>query len=84
MKELSGPARASGLEEVRKTSELKMKRDLEITYVDADGNPLVGEPIKLTFHDGIQREVALDGSGTAKVKNVPLGPINAKQPKRKK
>jgi type VI secretion system secreted protein VgrG len=84
MKDLSGPTRADGLEEVRKTGELKIKRDLEMSYVDADGNPLVGEPIKLTFHDGVQRNVSLNGSGKAMIKNVPLGPINATQPNRKK
>jgi len=82
-KELAGPVSVSSPELAMKVSELKLKRDLEIEYVDADGNRLTDEPIALRFASGAEKAVVLDDSGKAVIKNVPLGPFGAKQPQRK-
>ena len=82
-KELAGPVSVATPEIAHKVSELNIKRDLEIEYVDADGNPPTGEPIDLIFGRDIKQKVTLDGSGKATVKNVPLGQLTANQPKRK-
>jgi type VI secretion system secreted protein VgrG len=66
-----------------KVSELNIKRDLEIEYVDADGNVLTDEPITLRFSSGVEKKAVLDSSGKAVIKNAPLGPFGAKQPRRK-
>jgi hypothetical protein len=66
-----------------KISELEIKRDLELEYVDADGNALTEEPISLKFSDNKKYDIILDDSGKATVKNAPLGPFRAEQPKRK-
>lgn len=82
-KELTGPVSVSGMEMAMKISELYIKRDLEIQYVDADGNVLADEPICLKFSDGSEKQTVLDGSGTSVLKNIPLGPFGAKQPRRR-
>jgi type VI secretion system secreted protein VgrG len=82
-KELAGPVSVPTVEIANKIHELNIKRDLDIEYVDADGNAPVGEPIDLMFNDGLKKNVVLDGSGKATLKNVPAGPIFAAQPKRK-
>jgi type VI secretion system secreted protein VgrG len=82
-KELVGPVSASSADIAMKISEMNIKRDLEIEYVDADGNVLADEPIEISFSDDISKKVTLDGSGKAKLENVPLGPLRAKQPKRR-
>lgn len=82
-KELAGPVSVSSPELAMKVSELNIKRDLEIEYVDADGNALTDEPISLRFSSGIEKKAVLDGSGKALIKNAPLGPFGAKQPRRK-
>jgi type VI secretion system secreted protein VgrG len=51
--------------------------------VDADGNVLPDEPIAMHFSNGVDKKVTLDDSGKATIKNAPLGPFRAKQPKRK-
>lgn len=82
-KELSGPVSVPGADIAMKISELNMKRDLEIEYVDADGNVLTDEPVALQFSNSTEKTVTLDGSGKATIKNAPLGPFGAKQPRRK-
>lgn len=82
-KELAGPVSVKGVVLAMKVSELNIKRDLEIEYVDADGNALANEPIVMVFSSGLQKNAALDGSGKAVIKTVPLGPFGAKQPRRK-
>jgi type VI secretion system secreted protein VgrG len=82
-KELAGPVSASSADIAMKISELKIKRDLEIEYVDADGNVLTDEPIDIFFANGISKKVTLDGNGKAKLNNVPMGPFRSKQPKRR-
>jgi type VI secretion system secreted protein VgrG len=82
-KELAGPVSVSSPEIAMKVSELNLKRDLEIEYVDSDGNALTDEPIDLSFTSGAAKKAVLDASGKAIVKNAPLGPFGAKQPRRK-
>jgi uncharacterized protein (DUF2345 family) len=82
MKELAGPVSVPNLATANKIHELNLKRDLEIEYVDAEGNPLKNEPIGLRFADN-NKNVTLDGDGKARIKNVRLGPLRANQPKRK-
>lgn len=82
-KELAGPVSASSAATAFKISELNIKRDLEIEYVDADGKALTDEPIDISFSSGANKIVTLDSSGKAKVNNAPLGPFRSKQPKRK-
>ena len=82
-KELAGPVSVSSPELAMKVSELNIKRDLEIEYVDADGKALTDEPIALRFSNGADRKAVLDGSGKAILKNVPLGPFGAEQPRRR-
>jgi len=84
MKELAGPVSASSAGIAMKISEIDMKRDLEIEYVDADGNALTDEPIDLSFFGGTNKNVTLDSNGKARIKNAPLGPFRSKQPKRKR
>ena len=83
MKELTGPVSVPSVEIANKIGELNIKRDLQIEYVDADGNALTDEPIALRFSSGASNDVTLDGAGKAIVKNAPLGPFGAKQPTRK-
>ncbi|SFC00342.1 type VI secretion system Vgr family protein [Massilia yuzhufengensis] len=82
-KELAGPVSVTGVDLAVKVSELNLKRDLEIEYVDADGNTLADEPITLKFSSGPEKQTVLDGNGKAVLKNAPLGPFGAKQPRRK-
>ncbi|RYG98301.1 MAG: DUF2345 domain-containing protein, partial [Alphaproteobacteria bacterium] len=82
-KELAGPVGVTSPELAMKVSELSIKRDLEIEFVDADGNALTDEPVSLRFSSGAEKSVVLDGSGKALIKNAPLGPFGAKQPRRK-
>ncbi|MGJ9417863.1 type VI secretion system Vgr family protein [Massilia sp. CMS3.1] len=82
-KELTSPVSVPGVDIAMKISELNMKRDLEIEYVDADGNVLANEPVALKFSNNGEKKVTLDGSGKATIKNAPLGPFGAKQPRRK-
>jgi type VI secretion system secreted protein VgrG len=82
-KELAGPVSASSTDIAMKISEIGIKRDLEIEYIDADGNLLKDELIDISFFEGSNKTVTLDASGKAKLKNVPLGPFRSKQPKRR-
>jgi type VI secretion system secreted protein VgrG len=82
-KELSGPLSVPTAELAMKVSELNLKRDLEIEYVDADGNVLTDEPITLKFSNGKETHAVLNGSGKAVIKDAPLGPFGARQPRRK-
>jgi type VI secretion system secreted protein VgrG len=82
-KELTTPVSVAGADIAMKVSELNIKRDLEVEYVDADGNVLVDEPIEFHFADGTEKKVSLDGSGKAKLSNVPMGQFRSKQPRRK-
>ncbi|MGI4719629.1 MAG: hypothetical protein ACRYGO_17255 [Janthinobacterium lividum] len=66
-----------------KVGELDIKRDLEIEYVDADGNVLTDEPIVFRFSNGVEKKATLDGSGKATIKKAPLGPFGARQPRRR-
>jgi type VI secretion system secreted protein VgrG len=81
-KELAGPLSVKTPELASKVGDLDIKRDLEIEYVDADGNPLTGEPIALAFFDDVVKNVTLNASGKATIKKAPMGPLRAKQPKR--
>lgn len=83
MKELAGPASVPNAQTAMKVHELDMKRDLEIEYVDADGNHLKGEPIDLCFCGGESKSLMLGPDGRATIKNAPLGPFRAGQPKRR-
>jgi type VI secretion system secreted protein VgrG len=83
MKELTGPIRVPTIDIANKIYELHIKRDVEIQYKDADGNVLTDEPIELRFKDIPEKTVHLDSEGKATIKNVPLGPLHAKQPKRR-
>jgi type VI secretion system secreted protein VgrG len=83
MKELAGPVSVPSAELAMKVHELQLKRDLEIEYVDADGNALTGEPIDLRFASGDSKTVTLGNDGRATLKDAPLGPFGAKQPKRR-
>ena len=82
-KELAGPLSMAGVDLAMKVAELNIRRDLEIEYVDADGNVLKDEPVALKFSNGAEKTATLDASGKAILKNVPLGPFGAKQPQRK-
>lgn len=82
MKELTGPVRVPSPEVAHKIHELREKRDLEIEFVDADGNLLKDEEIALHFSNNTEKAVTLDSNGTATLKNAPLGPFRAKQPTR--
>jgi type VI secretion system secreted protein VgrG len=82
-KELKGPVSVTSTADAHKVGELNLKRDLEIEYVDADGNVLSDEPIAFNFSDGGEQRITLDGSGKATIKDAPLGPLSAKQPRRK-
>ncbi len=83
MKELTGPLSVPSLDMAFKVGELNLKRDLEIEFVDADGNVLTNEPVAMRFSNEVERAVTLGADGKAKLKSVPLGPIKAKQPKRR-
>ncbi len=83
MKELAGPVSVPNLEVANKIHELNIKRNLEIEYVDADGNPLKNESIDLSLFSKNRTQVTLDASGKAVIKNAPFGPLRANQPKRK-
>jgi type VI secretion system secreted protein VgrG len=83
VKEWAGPVSVPSLEIAQKISELNVKADLEIEYVDADGNAPKYEPINLIFNGGEQKNITLDKHGKAVIKNVPLGPLVSKQPKRR-
>lgn len=83
MKELAGPVSVPNVETAHKVHELKIKRDLEIEYIDADDNVLTNEPITIHFLGGTDKKVTLDASGKATVKDAPLGPVRAMQPKRR-
>ncbi|MDN4060618.1 type VI secretion system Vgr family protein [Massilia sp. YIM B02769] len=82
-KELAGPTSMSSVQIAMKVRELNIKRDLEIEYIDADGNVLSDEPIFFKFSDGTEKTSMLDSSGKATLKKVPLGPFRAKQPRRR-
>jgi type VI secretion system secreted protein VgrG len=82
-KELSGPVSVPSVEIANKIQELNLKRDLQIEYVDADGNALTNEPIDLYFQGHESKTVELDSDGKATIKNAPLGPFRANQPRRK-
>jgi hypothetical protein len=71
------------LDIANKIHELNIKSDLEIEYVDAEGNVPVGEPITLRFANGERKEITLDDKGKGVLKDVPLGPFSADQIKRK-
>lgn len=82
-KELAGPVSVPSPELAMKVGELNIKRDLEIEYVDADGNVLTDEPIVFRFSNGPEKKAILDGSGKATIKKAPLGPFGARQPRRR-
>jgi type VI secretion system secreted protein VgrG len=82
-KELAGPVSVPTIEIANKVSELNIRRDLDIEYVDADGKSPADEPIDLIFNGGLKKSVVLDGSGKSTLKDVPGGPVFAHQPKRK-
>jgi len=83
-KELGGPVSVSSKEIASKINELNIERDLAIEYVDADENALTDEPINLHFSNQATKNVSLDSSGKAVIKNAPLGPFRADQPRRKR
>lgn len=83
MKEFAGPVSASSADIAMKISEMNIKRDLEIEYVDADGKVLTDEPVTLKFSDTVEKAMTLDSAGKALIKDAPLGPFGAKQPRRR-
>jgi type VI secretion system secreted protein VgrG len=83
MKELAGPVSASSADIAMKISEMNIKRDLEIEYVDADGNVLTDEPVTLKFSNAVEKTMTLNSAGKALIKSAPLGPFGAKQPRRR-
>lgn len=83
-KELGGPVSVSSKEIANKVHELNLKRDLVIEYVDADGNALKDEPISLHFQHKSPKAVTLNANGQAIVRDAPLGPLRADQPRRKR
>jgi type VI secretion system secreted protein VgrG len=83
MKELAGPVSVASPATAGKLHELNIKRDLEIEYVDAEGNALKNEPIDLNFLNADTKKVHLDGSGKATLKKAPFGPFRSHQPNRK-
>ena len=83
MKELSGPLSVPSTDIASRLNELEIKGDLEIEYVDADGNLLSDEPIEIILQNGKSLDLTLDAKGTAVAKNIPLGPLSARQPRRK-
>ncbi len=52
---------------------LVFKDWVEITYEDAEGNPVANARYVITLPDGEQREGSLDGSGFAKIDGIPPG-----------
>ncbi len=82
MKELMGPVSVTTPGMASRIGDLNIKKDLEIEYIDADGNPLKNEPIDLHF-SGEKKNVVLGADGKAKIKNARRGPVGAEQPKRK-
>lgn len=82
MKELAGPVSASSAGLANQIHELNIKRDLEVEFVDAEGNRLTREMIELKFSNGTVKNLTLDHGGKAKLKNAPMGPFQAKQPTR--
>lgn len=82
-KNLTGPASIENVEQAFKIKELNLKRDLEIRYIDANGVAAAGEAVSIKFGDASERQFCLDGDGTAKQKNVPLGPLSGHQSKRR-
>ena len=83
IKELAGPLSVSSVKIANKVHELNIKRDLEIEYVNAEGKALTDEPIAMVVSSGVDKSVTLDANGKATIKNAPLGPFGAKQPKRR-
>ena len=83
-KELGGPVSVPSKDIANVIHELNIKRDLAIEYVDADGNALADEPINLRFNNQPTKVVTLDAGGKAVIKNAPLGPFRADQPRRKR
>jgi type VI secretion system secreted protein VgrG len=82
-KDLAGPLSVTSPDLAMKLHELDIRRDLEIEYVDADGNALKNEPIACDFLNAVTKIVTLDGNGKATLKKAPLGPFQSNQPKRK-
>ncbi|NMF91613.1 DUF2345 domain-containing protein, partial [Aromatoleum petrolei] len=82
-KVLTGPASIETAEHAAKVDELRLKRDMEIRYLDADGQPAAGEQIALSFNDGSSKAATLDATGKTILRNVPLGPFNGRQPRRR-
>jgi type VI secretion system secreted protein VgrG len=83
MKEFVGPLSVPSPGHAFSVSEIHIKRDMEVEYVDADGNVPQNEPIALVFHDGTKKTLTLDEEGKAVIQDAPSGPLSAKQPKRR-
>jgi type VI secretion system secreted protein VgrG len=83
MKELAGPLSVTSPLTAAKLHELNIKRDLEIEYVDAEGNALKNEPIDMNFLNADAKKLTLDSSGKATLKKAPFGPFRSNQPNRK-
>jgi type VI secretion system secreted protein VgrG len=58
-------------------------RGLLYGFTDSDGNAIVNKPFKLFLSNGEVREGMLDGSGYAKVEDVPPGRIRIQVDPRK-
>ncbi|WP_040394756.1 type VI secretion system Vgr family protein [Aromatoleum toluclasticum] len=82
-KVFTGPASIETAEHAAKVDELRLKRDMEIRYLDADGQPAAGEHIALSFNDGSSKAATLDATGKTILRNVPLGPVIGRQPRRR-
>lgn len=72
----------AGMADVNKITGLDMKRDLEVHYLDAEGNPLKNEPINMHFSDDARKAVSLDEAGRATIKDAQFGQLKTEQPRR--
>ena len=78
------PAQSASVASVenRKIADLPdMSRDLKVHYMDADGNPLKNEAIKIGILDE-NHTPSLDEQGLASIKKAPFGQIKTEQPSR--
>lgn len=58
------------LEDEREPNEIRDTHSVEIELVDADGNPVPGEPVRIKLPDGTVRTLTLDEQGKAHVTGI--------------
>ena len=61
---------------------LTFKDWIELVLTAPSGAPFANEPYRITFADGSKRDGQLDGSGKARIENVPPGPVHVSYPER--